>query len=292
MRPTGISRAVRYGKAAFDTSAVVVAARMSRARGPQRPKQQEPPVTSSSETDPSVGRCRWMNPRSWVPNAVPVTMRNRVGSEPRDREVALDAAALVQHGCVDDRAHRLVDVVAAQPLEETEGARAHHLELRERRLVEEPRPLASRDVLGLDRRRPEPPANPARAPALVPRRRVRLEPVRPFPARLLAERGPELAEPRIRRRQAEPAPLLALLVRVAEVVVGAVDLVGRARGSAAGTGTGRRTGGGPCARRRAPGSPSTIQSAMIRPMPPAPAMPWAQKPHATKSPGPRAPRRG
>ena len=33
-----------------------------------------------------------------------------------------------------------------------------------------------------------------------------------------------------------------------------------------------------------PGSPSTIQSAMIRPMPPAPAMPWAQKPHATKNP--------
>ena len=33
-----------------------------------------------------------------------------------------------------------------------------------------------------------------------------------------------------------------------------------------------------------PGSPSTIQSAMIRPMPPAPAMPWAQKPHATKKP--------
>src|SRR6185436_10243103 len=98
------------------------------------------------------------------------------------------APALVQHRGVDDRAHRLVDVIAAEPLEEAERAGADHLELRERRLVEQSRALARRHVLRLDRRRPEPAREAPRAPALVARVRVRLEPVRALPARLLAER--------------------------------------------------------------------------------------------------------
>ena len=36
--------------------------------------------------------------------------------------------------------------------------------------------------------------------------------------------------------------------------------------------------------RSAGGSPPTIHSAMTWPLPPAPAMPWAQKPAATKKP--------
>ena len=75
-----IWRAVRYGNAAFETSSVVVAARMSRARGPQSPKATRDDVTSLTSTLPSVGACFRIQARSWLPNAVPVTSRNRSGA--------------------------------------------------------------------------------------------------------------------------------------------------------------------------------------------------------------------
>src|SRR4029450_1323517 len=103
----------------------------------------------------------------------------------------------------------------------------------------EPRAGAGREVLGLDRRRPDPTREPPRTPPVVARRRVRLEPVGPLPARLLPERRPELAEPRVGRREAKPSPLRALLVRVPEVVVGPVHLVRPLEGEAARGGPGR-----------------------------------------------------
>ena len=133
---------------------------------PPEPDAAVRPVTSSRATEPSSGRCAWMKPRSWVPKAVPVTIRNR-SAEPRHREVALDPAPGVQHRRVDDRADRPVDVVAAEPLEKAKGARAHDLELRERRLVEEPGPLArgtcSASIAG-DQNRPANPRGRRRRP--------------------------------------------------------------------------------------------------------------------------------
>src|SRR5262249_6329309 len=99
---------------------------------------------------------------------------------------------------------------------------------------EQPRPFARRQMLGLDRGRPDVPREPARAPPLVPGRGVGLEPVGPLPTRLLAERRAELAKPRIGWREAEPPSLLPLLVRVAQVVVRAVDLVRSLEREAAG----------------------------------------------------------
>ena len=136
---------------------------------------------------------------------------------------------------VDDRSDRPVDVVAADPLEERQGTRARDLELRERRLVEQPRGRARRERLRRDRGRPVP-AGPAARTQRLERRtaaeprvvRVRLEPVRPLPARLLAEHGPERRERLVRRRRAQRPSGLALLVRVVDVVVGRVHL-GRPR---------------------------------------------------------------
>ena len=82
-------------------------------------------------------------------------------------------------------------------------------------------------MLGADRGRPVPAGPAAWAQALVAVRRVRLEPVRALPAGLLAERRPELLQPRVRGRGSERPPRLALVARVLDVVVGRIDL-GRA----------------------------------------------------------------
>ena len=71
------SRAVRYGNPGFDTSAVVTVSRTSRARGPKSPMHAYAPVTSTRWAEPSRGRWRAIQPRSWVPKALPVTMRKR-----------------------------------------------------------------------------------------------------------------------------------------------------------------------------------------------------------------------
>ncbi len=83
-------------------------------------------------------------------------------------------------------------------------------------------------MLGSDRGRPDLPGPAARPEALVPARRVGLEPVRALPARLLPERRAELLEPRVGRREPERPAGEPLLARVLDVVVGRIDLV-RAR---------------------------------------------------------------
>src|SRR5947209_4431605 len=63
-----------YGK----SSAVVVSGwRISRARGPQRPRHAYFEVTSSTDTEPSSGACERIHAASCWPNAVPVTIRKR-----------------------------------------------------------------------------------------------------------------------------------------------------------------------------------------------------------------------
>ena len=72
-------RAVMYGNPSFETSSAVTLDRMSRARGPQSPKQPSDPVTSRIVTpsNPPSPCCLRIHPMSWLPNAVPVTSMKR-----------------------------------------------------------------------------------------------------------------------------------------------------------------------------------------------------------------------
>ena len=141
-----------------------------------------------------------------------------------DREVALDAAAAVEHLRVGDLARAADDAVVAQRLEQLGGARPADLELRERGLVEERGGLARGGVLGADRGRPVLARPAARAQRLVAGLRVGLVPVHALPARLLPERGAVGGVPVVDGRDAQRAPRLALVAGVLDVVVGLVDL--------------------------------------------------------------------
>ena len=77
-----------------------------------------------------------------------------VDLETRDGEVALDAAARVEHGGIDDAPRRLVDIVVAKILQEGDGPVTAHLDLAERGLIEQPRALARAEMLDADGRRP------------------------------------------------------------------------------------------------------------------------------------------
>ena len=83
--------------------------------------------------------------------------------EPRDGEIALDPAVLVQHRRVGDRADVARDPVVAEALEELRSALSGDLDLREARLVEQRGRVARRAVLGADGARPQP-AGPAARP--------------------------------------------------------------------------------------------------------------------------------
>ena len=74
------------------------------------------------------------------------------GGDARDRHVHLDAAALVERLGVDDRAGRPVEVAREHVCAEPGGVGSRDLDLRERRLVEQPRGAPHGDVLGLDAR--------------------------------------------------------------------------------------------------------------------------------------------
>jgi hypothetical protein len=126
--------------------------------------------------------------------------------ELRDREVALDPAAAVEHLRVGDLARAADDDVVAQPLEQLGRARPADLHLRERGLVEQRGGLAGGGVLGADGGRPVLPGPAARAQRLVAVRGVRLVPVDPFPAGLLAERGAVRPVPVVDRGDAQRPP--------------------------------------------------------------------------------------
>src|SRR5712692_3799636 len=133
-----------------------------------------------------------------------------VGGEPRDRQVALEAAALVEHRGVDHAAGRNVHVVGAEPLQHRLRVRALELELGERGLVEDGHRLARGPVLGRGLREPVLAAEGVDGLRLDP---VRGEPVGALPAHL----GPEAGA-------AQPAPARELAVRERDIVVHAHDL--------------------------------------------------------------------
>ncbi len=210
-----------YGKS---SGSVVSGARISRAFGPQSPRQAYADVTSV-DRDRAVAGSVLPDPGEIVPaEGRAGDDPEAIGREPRDREVAFDPAPRVQHLRVRDRADVPRNTVVAEPLEQLRGALARYLDLRERRLVEERRGLATGAVLGADRRRPVPARPAAWAQALVAGGGVRLEPVRALPAGLLAEGRSESLEARIRRREAQRPPSLALVPRVLDVVVRRIDL--------------------------------------------------------------------
>ena len=150
--------------------------------------------------------------------------REALLGQPRDGEVALDPAARVEHLRVGDAPALAGHAVVAQALQQRCGARAGDLQLGEGALVEQGGALAARGVLGLDRGRPVPAGPASRAQLLVARGGVRLVPVHPLPARLLAEHGPVLGVPAVRGGQPQGAAGGSLVVGIADVVVGLVGL--------------------------------------------------------------------
>src|SRR5439155_1093336 len=82
-------------------------------------------------------------------------------AESSDREVALDAAAVIEHLGVGQGTDRTRHAVVCEVLEELGRAVPADLDLRERREVEDRGTLAARHVLDAERLRPQPPA-PAR----------------------------------------------------------------------------------------------------------------------------------
>ncbi len=150
--------------------------------------------------------------------------REALLAEAGDGEVALDAAAVVQHLGVGDLADVAGDAVVAEAFEVLGRRRPGDLELGEGGLVEQRRRLAGGAVLGPDRRRPVLAGPAAGAQLLLAAGGVGLEPVDPLPARLFAEGGAVLTVPGVDRRDPQRPPGAALVVGVADVVVGLVVL--------------------------------------------------------------------
>ncbi len=198
------------------------------------------PVTSWTCTRSSAPSCFRIHARSWFPNAVPITSRNRSSASRVTVRSLSMPPRLVQHLRVDDAARRAGPrrsrtAIAGTPAASPSG----DLELGEAALVEQGRALPAREVLGHDRgrpmlARPSPAAAGPRVPG--PRSSGTSSP------------APSRTSRRTRRRAAcscayaggtfRGRPALALLARIVDVVVGRVDLVGavarvaRASGSA------------------------------------------------------------
>ena len=135
--------------------------------------------------------------------------------EPRHRELRLDAAALVQPVGVHEPAGLDVDIVAADALQRPTGVAALDDVLGKARLVEQGDALARRAMLG---RRVLEPVLAMEAVLVARLDALRGEPVRPLPARRLAETGAALGEPLVHRR----VPHVA---RGGELAVGVVAVV-------------------------------------------------------------------
>ena len=146
-----------------------------------------------------------------------------VARDAAHREIALDAAALVEHLGVRERAHRLVDVVGADPAQCRQRAGTLERELGEGRLVDHGDGLADRPVLAPDGGEPVLAAVGVHVVWRLACRR-RGEPVRSFPSELLAEARAGVTQARIQRREAGRAPALVLFVRPRHRVVLGVSL--------------------------------------------------------------------
>ena len=137
---------------------------MSRARGPQSPIVHQLEVRSSIRA--AVGRQVVGEPLLvGHPVRAAGDDAEAVLGHPHDRQVGLEAALRGEHRRVDVAPDRHVHLPHRDLLDAVERARADDVEDAERRQVEHPRPLAHREVLGVDDRRP-----PARVPLMLARR--------------------------------------------------------------------------------------------------------------------------
>ena len=190
---------------------------MSRARGPHRPMQQVPDGDIANR-DAAVLRCE-------TPEQVEVEIPVRpdleaVRSEPRDREVAADAAALVEHQRVHDRADRPVQAVGREPVEEGQRARPGDLQALERGHVVETGRLARGERLRAGDGMPVAfrPGIAARDLVATQQPLVDAVPVRPLPAVALEEERTELLLALVERRRPERSRVLHRLERMDDVV--------------------------------------------------------------------------
>ena len=170
--------------------------------------------------------------------------------------------------------------------------------LAKRRLVEQRRRLPRRERLGADRRATSarPPSRAAGAPRARasprPRRRVRLEPVRALPARLLAER--RRRAPRAARRPARPGAAAPPGAPRSGSGCRSRSRSSRSSGPACtpGSGTAPPNRRMSIFHRSSSGSPSTIHDATWRPMPPGAGDPVGAEPGGHEEPADLATRRG
>ena len=142
------------------------------------------------------------------------------------------------------------DPVRTHVLQEGGRTRPGDLELGERGLVEQSGGLPTGAMLGADGRRPEATCPARRTERGVAGRRVRLEPVHPFPTTLLPEDGTEALQAGVGRRNPERPSGLAFVSGVLDVVVGGVHLSRALESVARGSGTAVRNGASPSPRCR------------------------------------------
>ena len=223
-----ISRAVRYGKPASETSSRVTSERMSRARGPPQAETDPAGRHVTQPHGPVVGQVLAQPRGVVVADGRPGNQQVRVGRQAGHGQVGLDPAAPVEQLGVDDRADRAIDVVGAHPARGTRWRRDPRSRAWRTTSRRRARPPGGWRGLGTDRRRPMDAGPAARPERLVAGGRVGLEPVRALPAGLLAERRAQAVQDLVGRRGPQRAAGEALLVRVVDVVVRGVDL-GRAR---------------------------------------------------------------
>ena len=104
-----------------------------------------------------------------------------------DGEVALDSTALIQALGVDDRTHRLIDIIGADMVEESQRTWAAHLKLIEGSFVKQASVLAGHQMFITDGTRPVVVRPAFGFMTMACFLFVRFEPVGAFPAGLLSK---------------------------------------------------------------------------------------------------------
>ena len=112
-----------------------------------------------------------------------------IEGHPAHGEVTLNAALVVEHLGVDQRADGPIDVVCTDPLQGCHRARTFQRELGERGLVEQRRGFTAGPVFSTDGREPVGPLVGVYILRNLAGGQVG-EPIRPLPTKLVAEAGP------------------------------------------------------------------------------------------------------
>ena len=255
--PTVISRTRHVGE-----GLVAEVGRGQRRQHVARPRPPDPEAgplrgdVARSGRSPSSGRWRAHPLAVVVAEGGAGDDREALLAEPRDGEVALDPAAAVEHLRVGDLADARGRRGCRRGLRGSSAAPGPSISsLANEDSSKIATRLAGGAVLGADRRRPVLPGPAARPQRLVARGGVRLVPVDPLPARFLAEGGVVLAVPGVDRRRPAAAARPGARGWGSGCRSRSRRSPGSARGCRRASGTGRRSGGCPCARGRGSARP-------------------------------------